>query len=137
MAVTWEREGVSAKVRKVEENTPFGKYANAAWAEWAKWAERARGGLWAKRPDRTSFQAESDKFWTGENRQVAKTDKFCSDEKWTSSVRLGRTGREVVGHGWAGKRIGEVAGPKSRKRISELKIGFLNLPSLGSLHKKI
>jgi hypothetical protein len=23
-------------VRKVEENTPFGKYANAAWAEWAE-----------------------------------------------------------------------------------------------------
>jgi hypothetical protein len=49
-------------VRKVEENTPFGKYANAAWAEWAKWAERTHGGLWVKRPDRTSFQAESDKF---------------------------------------------------------------------------
>jgi hypothetical protein len=45
-------------VRKVEENTPFGKYANAAWAEWAKWAERARGSLWAKRPDRTSFEVE-------------------------------------------------------------------------------
>jgi hypothetical protein len=25
-----EREGVSATVRKVEENTPFGKYANVA-----------------------------------------------------------------------------------------------------------
>jgi hypothetical protein len=37
-----EREGVSARVRKVEENTPFGKYTNAAWAEWAKWAKRAR-----------------------------------------------------------------------------------------------
>jgi hypothetical protein len=45
-------------VRKVEENTPFGKYANAAWAEWAKWAERARGSLWAKRLDRTSFEVE-------------------------------------------------------------------------------
>jgi hypothetical protein len=56
MAVTCEREGVSARVRKVEENTPFGKYANVAWAECA------RGGLWAKRPDRTSFQAESEKF---------------------------------------------------------------------------
>jgi hypothetical protein len=54
-----EREGVSATVRKVEENTPFGKYANVAWAEWA---ERMCGGLWAKRPERTSFQAESDKF---------------------------------------------------------------------------
>jgi hypothetical protein len=62
MAVTWEREGVSARVRKVEENTPFGKYANAAWAEWAKWAERMCGGLWAKRSDQISFQAESDKF---------------------------------------------------------------------------
>jgi hypothetical protein len=30
MAVTCKREGVSAGVRKVEENTPFGKYANAA-----------------------------------------------------------------------------------------------------------
>jgi hypothetical protein len=30
-------------VRKVEENMPFGKYANAAWAEWA---ERGASGLW-------------------------------------------------------------------------------------------
>ncbi len=29
-------------MRKVEENTPFGKYANVAWAEWA---ERGAGGL--------------------------------------------------------------------------------------------
>jgi hypothetical protein len=29
-------------VRKVEENTPFRKYANAAWAEWA---EQEPGGL--------------------------------------------------------------------------------------------
>jgi hypothetical protein len=29
-------------VRKVEENTPFGKYANAAWVKWAK---RGAGGL--------------------------------------------------------------------------------------------
>jgi hypothetical protein len=36
MAVTWEREGVSTGVRKFEENTPFGKYANVAWAEWAE-----------------------------------------------------------------------------------------------------
>jgi hypothetical protein len=43
-------------VRNVEENTPFGKYANAAWAEWAKWAKRAHGGMWAKRPDQTSFE---------------------------------------------------------------------------------
>jgi hypothetical protein len=35
-----------------------------------------------------------------------------------------------VGRGWAEKRIGEGAGPKSRKRISELKIGFLNIPRL-------
>jgi hypothetical protein len=38
--------------------------------------------------------------------------------------------REEVGHGWAKKRIREEAGPKSRKRISELKIGFLNIPRL-------
>jgi hypothetical protein len=45
------------------------------------------------------------------------------------------------GRRWAAagleKRIREEAGPKSRKRISELKIGFLNLPRLGNLHKKI
>jgi hypothetical protein len=41
MAVTCEREDVSPGVRKVEENTPFGGYANAAWAEWA---ERGAGG---------------------------------------------------------------------------------------------
>jgi hypothetical protein len=29
-------------VRKVKENMPFGKYANAAWAEWA---ERGAGSL--------------------------------------------------------------------------------------------
>jgi hypothetical protein len=28
-------------------------------------------------------------------------------------------------------------GPKAKKRISELKIGFLNLPWLGNLHKEI
>jgi hypothetical protein len=39
MAVTCEREGISAGVRKVEKNTPFGGYANAAWAE------RGAGGL--------------------------------------------------------------------------------------------
>jgi hypothetical protein len=37
-----EREGVSAGVRKVEQNTPFRKYANAAWAEWA---DRGAGAL--------------------------------------------------------------------------------------------
>jgi hypothetical protein len=42
MAVTSERDAVCAGVRKVEENTPFGKYANVAWAEWA---ERGAGGL--------------------------------------------------------------------------------------------
>jgi hypothetical protein len=42
MVVTCERAGVSAGVRKVEENTPFGKYAIAAWAEWA---ERGAGDL--------------------------------------------------------------------------------------------
>jgi hypothetical protein len=42
MAVMCEREGVSAGVRKVEENTPFRKYANAAWAEWV---ERGADGL--------------------------------------------------------------------------------------------
>jgi hypothetical protein len=29
-----------------------------------------------------------------------------------------------VGHDWAGRRIREEVGPKSRKRIFELKIGF-------------
>jgi hypothetical protein len=53
-----EREGLSARVCKVEENTPFGKYANAAWAEWAKWIEQVHGGPWVKRPDRTSFVVE-------------------------------------------------------------------------------
>jgi hypothetical protein len=58
MVVTCDREGVSTGVRKVEGNTPFGKYANAAWAErgaggrrgvagrrgrgWAGWAEIRR-----------------------------------------------------------------------------------------------
>jgi hypothetical protein len=42
MAVTCEREGVSAGVHKVKLNTPFGQYANAAWAEWA---QRGAGGL--------------------------------------------------------------------------------------------
>jgi hypothetical protein len=42
MAVTWEREGVSAGVRNVEENTPFRKYANAGWVDWA---ERGTGSL--------------------------------------------------------------------------------------------
>jgi hypothetical protein len=42
MAVMREREGVSAGVRKVEGNTPFGKYTNAAWPEWA---ERGSDGL--------------------------------------------------------------------------------------------
>jgi hypothetical protein len=32
-------------MRKVEGNTPFGKYARAAWAEWA---ERGLGGLRGK-----------------------------------------------------------------------------------------
>jgi hypothetical protein len=32
-------------MRKVEGNTPFGKYAKAAWAEWA---ERGPGGLLGK-----------------------------------------------------------------------------------------
>jgi hypothetical protein len=103
MAMTSDREGVSARVHKVKENMPFGKYTNVAWAEWAKWAERVRGGLWVKRPDRTSFQAESDKFWSGENGQVAKTDKFYSDEKWTSSEN-GQVLSDWVGPGgrrWA------------------------------------
>jgi hypothetical protein len=40
-----EREGVAAGVRKVEENTPFGKYANVAWVEWAeRGASVLRGG---------------------------------------------------------------------------------------------
>jgi hypothetical protein len=71
-------------------------------------------------------------------------DKFCSDEKQTSSEN-GQVLSDWAGLGgrrWAAagleKRIREEAGPKSRKRISELKIGFfLNLPRLGNLHKKI
>jgi hypothetical protein len=35
-----------------------------------------------------------------------------------------------VGRGWAGKTIREEGGPRSIKRISELKIGFLNVPRL-------
>jgi hypothetical protein len=42
MAVTCEREGVSARVHKVKEKTSVDKYANAAWAEWA---EQGAGGL--------------------------------------------------------------------------------------------
>jgi hypothetical protein len=42
MGVTCEREGVSAGVHKVQGNTPFGKYSNAAWVAWA---ERGSGGL--------------------------------------------------------------------------------------------
>jgi hypothetical protein len=42
MAVTWEREGISAGMHKVKGNTLFGKYAKAAWAEWAEWGS---GGL--------------------------------------------------------------------------------------------
>jgi hypothetical protein len=40
--------------------------------------------------------AKTDKFCSRENEQVEKTDK-------QSDGRLGRTGREEVGHGWAGK----------------------------------
>jgi hypothetical protein len=49
MAVTCEREGVSARVRKVEENTPFSKYANTAWAEWAEWGVGALRGVAGRR----------------------------------------------------------------------------------------
>jgi hypothetical protein len=42
MAVMCESEGVSTEVCKVKGNTPFGKFANAAWAEWV---ERGSGGL--------------------------------------------------------------------------------------------
>jgi hypothetical protein len=45
MEVMSESEGVVAGMRNVEGNTPFGKYAKAAWAEWA---ERGPGGLLAK-----------------------------------------------------------------------------------------
>jgi hypothetical protein len=63
---------------------------------------------------------------------VEKTDKFCSDEKQTSSEngQVLSDWARPGGRRWAGKRIREEAGPKSRKRISELKIGFLNLPRL-------
>jgi hypothetical protein len=37
---------------------------------------------------------------------------------------------EEVGCGWAEKRIREEAGPKSRKIIFELKIGFLKIARL-------
>jgi hypothetical protein len=53
MAVMCEREGISAGVRKVEENTPFEKYANAAWAEWGAGGWRggpARGGAGSDGP---------------------------------------------------------------------------------------
>jgi hypothetical protein len=49
MAVTCEREGVSAGVRKVEGNMPFGKYANAAWAEWAEWGSDGLRGVAGQR----------------------------------------------------------------------------------------
>jgi hypothetical protein len=109
-------------VRKVEENTPFGKYANVAWAEWA---ERACGGLWAKRPDRTSFQAESDKLQNRTSFEVEKMDKFCPTGP--------DQGGKEVGHDWAGKRIREEAGPKSRKRVSELKLDFWIYQDFGNL----
>ncbi len=40
--VVTAEEGVVAGLRKLEEETPFGKYAKAAQAEWA---ERVHGGL--------------------------------------------------------------------------------------------
>jgi hypothetical protein len=53
MAVTWEREGVSAEVRNVEENTPFKKYANVAWAERAN--AGAGLGRMGQNPKKISF----------------------------------------------------------------------------------
>jgi hypothetical protein len=55
MAVTWEREGVFAGMRKVEENTPFDKYIKAAWTEWA---EQGSGGLRGKAGQRRQGWAE-------------------------------------------------------------------------------
>jgi hypothetical protein len=42
LAVTWERWNVVDGLPKLEEETPFGKYAKAAQAEWV---ERVHGGL--------------------------------------------------------------------------------------------
>jgi hypothetical protein len=49
MAVMCEREGVFAGVLKVEENTPFSKYANAAWTEWAEQGADGLRGVAGKR----------------------------------------------------------------------------------------
>jgi hypothetical protein len=55
---------VSARVRKVEENTSFGKYANATWAEWA---ERGAGGLWGVAGRRGRGWAGPDQLKSEEN----------------------------------------------------------------------
>jgi hypothetical protein len=125
-------------LRKVKDNTPFGKYANAAWAEWAKWAERAR-----RRP--MGKAAGSDKFsgrigqvlkWRKQtssvamkNGQVLKMDRFCS----TGPDREGGGGPRL---GWKKNKRGGRA--EIKKKNFQIKNWiFLNLPRLGNLHKKI
>jgi hypothetical protein len=56
MAVMREREGVSAGVPKVEENTPFGKYTNVSWAEGVSGDRRPAG---CSRPARAGLDRMS------------------------------------------------------------------------------
>jgi hypothetical protein len=45
---TWqrrERGNAIDGLRKLEEEAPFGKYVEAAWAEWAEWTKCVHGGL--------------------------------------------------------------------------------------------
>jgi hypothetical protein len=77
MAVTWERESIYAGVRKVEENTPFRKYANAAWAEWA---ERGAGVLWGRAGQRGA--------WLGRMGQNPKKIPFWIKIKFLNIPRL-------------------------------------------------
>jgi hypothetical protein len=61
-------------------------------------------------------------------RETAESDKFCP----TGPNREGGGGPQP---GWKKNKGGCRA--EIKKRISELKIGFLNLPRLGNLHNKI
>jgi hypothetical protein len=82
------------------------------------WAHLSASGR--RRPKRTSGAGD------GRNGQVAESDKRSRRRpKWTSgrigqaeqaTGRLGWTGREEVGCGWARKKIREEAGPKIRKK---------------------
>ncbi len=89
--VVTEGEGIVAGLRKLEEETPFGKYAKAAQAGWA---ERARDDLRAKWPDRTSFA----KWTSRENGQVLMT----TPGSLTGWAHLSVRGRRRAD--WAGKR---------------------------------